>query len=230
MNAPDSAVVERIRKLLRLARNAGATEAEAASAAEKAQRLLDEHRLSMADLGEGSTSAAPKVGFVTIARPIRHRWESVLLRAVCDTTGTFPVTSKRGFVVFGTREDIVVSGELYAFLGEQVDRMARAATYGERTSVKLGWKLGCAARVAERLRVAFKARVGEQSESRALVIVEPAKRAEQLAMKSVPTKNPRAISRRVVNGAAYAAGHKAGDRVRLGVERKLGDGARKALA
>jgi len=44
---PSENIVERIRKLLRLAENAGATEAEAASALERASALLLRHNLTM---------------------------------------------------------------------------------------------------------------------------------------------------------------------------------------
>lgn len=223
MNTPDPAVVERIRKLLRLARDSGASEAEAALAAEKAQALLEEHQLSLADADPDATGAGPQpIGRGVYPWATHYRWGRILMRAVADTSGTFAVSTEQGFVLFGEPAALVLTGELFGFLAEQVERFAAQHANGR---ARLAFKLGCAGRVGERLREAFKARQSERSESRALVIVTAQDRATQEAHAQMQLKAPtRAVSRLRVNGEAYNAGREAGDRVRTSLERKLGGG------
>jgi len=124
--APDN-IVDRIRKLLSLAENAGATPNEAATAMAKAQALLLRHNLDMASVKVPGAPEAPRgVGQVDIREQKGFTWRLALLSVIarnslCRVIGT---PSEKTAHLFGTRDNVRAVLAMYGWVSEQLERMA----------------------------------------------------------------------------------------------------------
>jgi hypothetical protein len=222
-------VKEKVRKLFALAMNAGATEAEAALAGEKAQALLEEYKLSQVDCAEAEQEKTEHQQRPQGARP--PHWRRVLRKACADTTFCFSMSggSDKLWHLFGKATDTMVCVELYGFLAEQIERLGREFTRSNhshrlypRAPERAGasqFRTGCASRVASRLREAFKAREAV-AVGTGIVIYDDSKAACALSRTIFPHQSTSRKRRCSVTGA-YAAGQAAGNNVRLHTERKL---------
>jgi len=117
-------IAERIRKLLALGQSSNMH--EAANAAAAAQRLMEEHKLSQADLDEvdpGKLTSVPLGGDGMMAP-----WKFVLATAVarsffCEAVG-LRVGQRRKVRIVGRQEDTEATVEVFRYLVKETDRMA----------------------------------------------------------------------------------------------------------
>jgi Protein of unknown function (DUF2786) len=125
--APED-VVERIRKLLRLAENAGATEAEAASALERASALLLRHNLSMEQIAV-SASQREVVGEERIRTGWAGSWRGSLLGVLARHNLCSPFVHRRDradtVVIVGRPANIEATHAMYDWIAEQLERFAQ---------------------------------------------------------------------------------------------------------
>lgn len=159
-----SAIIEKLRRLMAMTVENGASEAEAIIAAEKAAALMAEHNLSYATVEEitaeayadderpwfrgsmGRDRAAP-------IPPVVH-----CLNAICDLTGTLHMFSRyRGSLVFfGPKHATEVAHYLVVILSRAMDReWASYRTTLRRSQVRRyrgPFFLGIASRIDRRLR------------------------------------------------------------------------------
>lgn len=149
----DTRTIDKIRKLLALANDKGASEHEAALAAERAQDLMDAHGLEMASLdltGEGESrekGAAVAVGLG------RETWAVDLMSAVAESCYVTAWSNRRGtklenFTLIGRKSAVVSCEVLYAYLSRTVIRLSRAEQGSQRF-----FRFGCAERIAHRIHV-----------------------------------------------------------------------------
>jgi len=118
-----SKVADRIRKLLSLSESANANEAAAAAA--RAQELLQQHKLSMADIAadyEDEIVRAP-LG----ARGFKAMWRFVLAtnaaRAFfCECVG-LRAGARRKVVLLGRRSDTEIATHVFKFLVREIERL-----------------------------------------------------------------------------------------------------------
>ena len=166
--APDK-VLDRIRKLLRLARDARGNENEAANAADAAARLMSEHGLSVATIeasggvAEGRTEKAE--GGVAKGRA---PWMPELMRAVaeasfclCEVDFVTPEGDRQlrmVFRMFGRESAVAGAFALGDYLRDVVWRLSRDA---ERPHY---FRMGCAERLTERVRENYRVELGKQRE------------------------------------------------------------------
>jgi hypothetical protein len=137
----------RVRKLLALANNAGATEAEAANAAAKAAAIMREYEIEPEAVG-----AAPRAEeYREEARRFSRvaTWQKVLAAAVRDSFGVF-VYQGEGLHFYGQPHR--VSAACYAFdaLAENVSRAGAHIPHRDRAA----FLAGCASVVAAKMRQA----------------------------------------------------------------------------
>jgi len=122
---PPDNVVERIRKLLRLAEDAGATEAEAASALERASALLLRHNLTMDQVAVTGGDALP-----VTEQPIHTgwagSWRGTLLAILARHNLCSPLVSRQGkvdtVVVVGRPANVQATHALYDWIAAQLER------------------------------------------------------------------------------------------------------------
>lgn len=230
--APEE-LLAKVRKLLAL--GTSPSEAEAASAMEKARMLLARYGLTVSDVGSDVGSGDPdtrdpSVGeSVLIQKKRLRKWESALIGAVARATFTQALHVGAGdgtrVVLIGREVNTAAAAELFNYLHLVILKLGRAHS-GEVAHLE-SFKLGVAHRLGERLSAGLDEQEREKSgdaqadaeaaEERSLAV-----RMEHLAEREnksfiqekygkVKTKN---VSRRVERDS-YFAGRAAGDTVSL---------------
>ena len=128
MAAPQS-VIEKIQKLLALAGN-NPNEHEAASAAAKAQEMLREHDLQMADV---DVTMDPRTAGITQTEreTLRQRgkpggWKWDLYRAVAATSDCWPMGYDHNAYMVGRKQDVEIASYLYDYLAREIERLQKA--------------------------------------------------------------------------------------------------------
>ncbi len=191
--ATDSAVLDRVRKLLALAGSPNVH--EAASAAAMAQTLIERHRLERWLQAAEAEAADPiedgRDRPLDVARKIR-KWKSVLAVTLAEANGCVAYTLDRGreqaIVVAGRAADREAVIALWGWLHKRVEWLS--ATHGAGRS--RGWhdafRVGVVDAVGERLRrVAGEVR-GEQQPG-ALARLDPTALAQRDALERYVREN-----------------------------------------
>jgi hypothetical protein len=154
------AIIRRIEKLLALASN-NPNEEEAASALAKAQALLEEHNLDMANLGSSGKGAQRKD---TTKNGGLYKWQRSLWQAVSELNFCYYLSIKglaRGSVyehrIIGSHANVVATEVMAKYLQETVERLAqRWAKDNFYRSVfvreAIAYREGMSQRICERLR------------------------------------------------------------------------------
>jgi Protein of unknown function (DUF2786) len=121
-------IVKRIRKLMRLAENAAATEAEAASALERANALLIRHNLTM-DRVAVSVGDKPAVTEQRVRTGWAGNWRGSLLGILARHNLSSPIISREGRVdtifVVGRPANVRATHAMYDWIAVQLERFAQ---------------------------------------------------------------------------------------------------------
>jgi len=173
------AVISRIRKLMALTTDAGATEAEAALAASHVQRILAEHNLSMAAVetsGGTSSGEGGKRERTAVNKRQVYAWQRYLMNTVaevnyCVALARFGVGKGQkifnGYDLIGRVDNVTTVSLMFEYLLEAIERLARnfvdndPARYFTREAHS--FKEGCADRLRERLERQFQDLLAEQA-------------------------------------------------------------------
>jgi hypothetical protein len=133
-----SPVLTRIAKLLALANSKGATEAEAALAAEHVQRLLQEHNLTLSQVeaqgGSSDTTSAARAVEKTDLSAAR-RWRVIIMRAVAEGNFCLHQITKRGYrrtpvhTLVGRDINVRASVLTYEYLVTAATRLLRESSF-----------------------------------------------------------------------------------------------------
>jgi hypothetical protein len=249
-------IAERIRKLLALANN-NPSEAEAAIALERASALMAEHNLTMAQVdahgrGEGRVEEKHKGAYK------RQTWARKIWGAVSDVNFCmyYYYTSQRGdkwrkkpeggyervagrevdeHVIIGTRANVETTKAMVEYLNSTIERLARESGFwGERDLH--AFKLGCAQRLAVRLRLLKdkRARTKRPSTPTTLPVLADVYAAHEAANNELYAKiygeKPRFAAGSPLGTSSYSAyerGQSAGSKVSLNTQ--VGRGSTRAL-
>lgn len=214
-------IVDRIRKLLNLAHDKGASEHEAARALELATELMLKHGIEAKDLdnevriGEGSTFE------------LDGRWHSICAQAVGVLYGTLPLHYSTGFNFVGRQDNVEACEVTFAYIVLQVTEiykqsLPKGLSKAERNEFRRTFKEGCALRVfhrAHEIISAFEKR--GTSECTALAVIDHRKalaaEAAEFAQQHLGAKVK--TSEMVIRGSnGSQLGYAAGERVRLSRE------------
>ena len=150
-------IIDRVRKLLALAKSSN--EHEAALAAAHAQKLLSEHNLAMSEL-EVKEAGAGKEMF-DLGRKTLDKWVFQLASVVASAfdcrvvaTSGGDGTAKVSFI--GCGEDPAVSGYTFQYLVKEMERLVKSflalVDAGDRAVHRRSWLLGAVRGVQEQLR------------------------------------------------------------------------------
>ena len=237
-----NSVEEKIRALLRLANDAGASEHEASLAMERAHALLLKHNLDIATIELGEDSEVEQVVDEAFGKNYSQKWRRVLAGAIAkhNYCHTFRYTSPDGVVVFrivGRPHNVAATREMAIWLMGQVADLTRErwgieANVLEQTGDtkeqdwKDGFAFGIITRLKERLAEQKAGEEGRDSNVRALVV--------DLASETngfMEGAYPNLVSRTVrFDGAAYNVGVRAADDVSISPEGRQVGGERKQIA
>ena len=149
----DERTLDKIRKLLQKSRDAGASEAEAASCAEKARELMEQHSVSEESLRERQSSP----GRLYFEAKYMDPWRKNLGTAVGYSYGCVMTwhPSTRQFCFTGSPTGVEVCRDVYQHLERTVTRLAaayRSAVKGTRAQ-QLNFERGCGERLATRIMI-----------------------------------------------------------------------------
>jgi len=236
-----SPVLDKVRKLLQLATSDNANEAAAAMA--KAQSLIEQHRLSVAELevsGSG-VQETERSDFVLVLNGTRLPiWQMRLIITLvkangCDTwahrttneTGKI-VTEQR---VIGRESDVAAVKYLFSYSVSELGRLARLCCKGLGRSYHNAWYQGAVTGIKDQIAVAREITRQESGVStQAIVLVDKRSTdAEEALKRLVPgLKNTKVRSGRLIKDA-YDRGREAGRNLPLGQRPGLGEADHKAL-
>jgi hypothetical protein len=187
--------LDKIRKLLNLARDGGATEGEASVALEKAREIMATNNLSMAqleaagqDAGEGSKRL--KTG---LSGKALYKYQQSLMRTVADVNFCAVVVDYKivrvgkadqyrdvGYTIIGREHNVAATLGMFDYLNTSLERIVtpHLVSNAQRLSRwAISFKEGAAQRLSERLRDRHAEVLREQS---------AAARAQQAAQSSSP--------------------------------------------
>ena len=180
MTEEKESVLNRIQKLLKMSTENGASENEAMLAADKAQKLLQEHNLSIADIKDDSQVEPMESEDVEVDRDL---WKGYIRNATaklyfCSTYSTMKLDThyKRVKVItfVGRKSNRMVATEMCKYFINTVNRLADEEfreVPGSRASINKmahAFKQGAASKLSSRLR----------------------KRYEEIAPEYIPQGNP----------------------------------------
>lgn len=250
MSKEQKEVLEKIKKLMRLADvKRGATPAEAASAAAKAQSLLLEYNLVMEDLGDlESHLEDEKIGVETVDLEATYqtsRWHARLMHRCarplfCRAIYIPARAGKAGKIsLVGKKSNVEVVKYFYSYLHQAIDQMALEYREGwkekmdkagkkyipdESSRVRIDFCIGAVDVVGDRLNEQYKKRTTADATSTALVVVSD--QALDEAYKKAFPRTSHTTSRRMNDHDARGAGREAGKKIPL----HLGVGGKKQAA
>lgn len=122
--------IDRVRKLLKLAENAGSEE-EAALAAARAAELMAEHKLSQAELslasGDDKSREAITEGKVGNAKRKRIAWQSTIANAVAKSYGCKQFWRGADITIYGRESSVQATTYTSQYLFNEVERLCESA-------------------------------------------------------------------------------------------------------
>lgn len=173
----DRKTLDKIRKLLNLAKDGAATEGEASVAMEKAREIMAANNLSMAQLeasgkagGEGSSRFTGGLKGKAL-----YKYQQRLMATVCDTNFCAVLVDSKwngrrymdtGYTIIGREVNVIAATNMFEYLNASLERIV--TPHLESNSQRLSrwavsFKEGAAQRLAERLRDRHREELARQS-------------------------------------------------------------------
>lgn len=217
-------IKDKIRKLLALANDKGATEHEAQRAMEFASALMLKHGIEV----EHRTG---EVGYGDTSFDLDKRWKLMAAQAAGELYGCRVVINRRNETLqfVGRDDNVAVAEETFGWLCEQIERLykvflPKGMTKSDRAEYRRTFKDTCAIRVYQRCAEhvetmkANDAQAMAATGSRALVVLDHRNQLDAeindfFAQAGVQVKKARRVKRRVTQGTI--AGMEAANQVRI---------------
>lgn len=183
MNTRDTTILK-IKNLLKLAENEGATPGEAAAAMGKAQALMDKHKIDAALAESFDDEPTEEIKdwddpLDTMTSGTLPTWLGRLAMAVATANGchcyqSYGEGGRKVLKILGGASDATTARYLYKWCRRQTDDMAKEYRGNGRTWLN-NWRLGVVQEINYRLKQARKeAAAAAMSEGHELVVVENA--------------------------------------------------------
>ena len=213
MDQPSEEILNKVRKLMAL--GASPSEAEAASALEKARVLLARYGLSLADV---KTQESEVSETVLLEKQRFRTWELELIAVISQATFTQPLRDNRGdqrrLILIGREVNIISAVELFNYLHLVILKLGRLySAHGVHVE---SFRRGVVHKIGERLAAPGPAAAGNP-EDRQLVQQLGAATARENAdyTAQVYGKTRKGSARSRVEADSYYRGRDAGSRVSL---------------
>lgn len=194
-NSALSSVIAKIVKLRALATN-NANENEMKAAASAADRLMQEYRISQAEIeATDSTQCEPFVQLKVSEGGRRTQWREVLLFALVDHYGCcFYYSSYRSrttgkgvqsYTVVGRKSDTDIVSYMFTWLEAEIQRLGKSHSTGKGVGYAASWLQGCAQGVRRQFDDLREAQRAEQAKSSAMVVLDNRGKESKAAMHSM---------------------------------------------
>ena len=227
-------IIEKIQKLFNLARNSGATEAEAAQALTLAHRLMTKHGLDQTHV-----EVKPEVDKDYIKQTVQ-RWHQVIIMSVGEMFGTTPIFNRDGdgFNVVGRTVQRGATITTYVFIIDQIEAyyklgLPKGLSKGQRAKWRKEFKLAASIKVSRRIDQIIEDMVKDDESAIAAVgctaLVVMSHRAQlesevdDFINANVEGLKTREMVTRVKPTLASALGRAAGEKVRINQELEKAD-------
>lgn len=237
-------VIEKARRLLQL-RERAATPGEAQAAARALAKMLDKHRISVAELeasgmGPGDQMSADDGRPILSYRRIPI-WKKRLLETLCRHYGVAcwrdakPVdTDRRGRLIYtynlklcGRRSDVDILRYMFAWLSAETERLSRQECHGQGSVSHNSWRRGFVNGIKNQLEMARDAVYDENGQA-ALVLRKRYSDALEFLRRTINLEKARKSYHYIQkDDAAHDAGKKMGESQHLGD--RLDSGVHRAL-
>ena len=217
-------VIEKVRKLLSLAKSDNPHESAAATNA--ANRLIDEYRLSMAELEAASPEQAEAIE--ADPSPLLENgrvvvWKMRLAMVLSKHYGVFLYNDKRKaknyYQLVGRKSDLEVVRYMFSWLTAEATRQIHARGKGKGHAFSNSYGQGFVAGIAEQLAASRQTVAAQATSSTALVAINA---REQLARDWTMQHNhtrfssKKSYSHSRTDGSAFEAGKQSGRSMHLG--------------
>lgn len=170
MDTVNTTILARVKKLLALATSSNPH--EAATAAAQAQRLMDEHNLTVAHLD----ASDDPIGKEPLDGNVRGRlssWRCSLAQRLADHNGAMALVSGGEIRLAGRASDVAMVRSLYEYLVREIDRLVKRDAHGRGRGYANAFRHGAVYTIGRKLDEERHAHA-RGSESSALVLVRGA--------------------------------------------------------
>lgn len=221
MSEPNlDAIKDKLRKLLNLTVDRGATEAEAMTALEMAEKIVEKYNLDMADVG-----GDPEAEMVSeTVEGIFFNWERALVMEIAKFNYCKEVKCNGKAKVFGRRINVLATLEMMAFIKAQMYALLEKQKPLRPKGVapvafQNNYMTGLTFRIEKRLNEIMALREAPQTQSKAIVIVRDAEVSDYI---NRTLGKLRKGNMRMGQGEGFGAGMRDGAGIALGFEKKVG--------
>ena len=210
--------LDKVRKLLALARSSNVHEAAAAAA--RAQEIIERYRLDALLGAEQAAESDPVEDEVLETARRQRRWKAVLAARLAEANGCLAYTRQAGrerqIVIAGPAADRAAVRSLWDWLVPQLEWLSATHGVGHDKRWHDDFRVGAVDTIAARLAAANRGE-HEATPAAALVRLEPALVARRAALEAWAAQrlSTRPGRRLLVDPAAWNAGREAAARVAL---------------
>ena len=232
-------IVERIAQLRKMVPENGASEEEALSALAMADRLMQKHGITEADLRKVEFRRDMRTGHFQQKQKVQHpstKFCGVTIAKFCGIMTWWSTRLKRA-EYFGMKDDVEMAEYLTKVIHDAMDRgwkdylvrMPKRASGSSRHTEYWSFMLAFGNRINKRIEELMTVRVETTGTDLILLKDQLVAEGAKVLLPGLSLSTSR-VGNMAVNGAALAAGRAAGDRVNL--NRPLGQakGGRKLIA
>lgn len=214
----DHKIRDRVRKLLAMAADEGASENEKAFALKRAEAMIEEHNIQ---IGEGwdESSTIEVIKGEYFVRGMQAKYHILVGSSIAMLYDCLHVNNKPlgAHQFWGMSHQVEAAEETFLWIVAQIDDLYRVAlkafsgqlTKSQRAELRASFKDGAATRVNHRICEILEKR-SDSRDSRALVVVDAA-----AAVLEEMSKDLKSIVPTVRSGFGTEAGYRAGDQVRI---------------
>lgn len=121
MNTINNPVLEKLKKILRLADCAGATPGEAEAAMARAKEIAMQHNIDLSMVDHSDPNAKAKTidvekGECKFSTTREHPYHRLIARVLKVIFGVFPVRLRSGYAFIGDKDDVAICKEVFPWL------------------------------------------------------------------------------------------------------------------
>lgn len=210
-------VINKVKKLLALHNN-NSNLNEATNAYKLAQKILSEHRLSIADIESNNTSIKEDISLSSCALykgKRRITWKVNLASIVARNNGCDVILFGGNIRLVGRDSDFAIVTWLYNSIATQIEYMAKQSCEGMGKGYSNDFKLGAVSRVGERLDEASRETRDKYSGTQALTLIDQKDADIKKYVKEVLKVTTFHTGSRAKCNKAFNHGLKAGNKVNL---------------